>query len=386
MADTELKVKITAEDDASAKLRGIEGSLGNLGGVLKGAFLGAVGLATGALAGLTAGLTDCVKGAMEAEKVQAQLAAVLKSTGGAAGLTADDVNSLATSLSELTPYEDDVIVSAENMLLTFTKIGKDIFPQATETVLNMATAMGGDLQGASIQLGKALNDPIAGVGALSRVGVQFTEDQKAMIKTLVESGDTMGAQKIILQELQTEFGGAAKAAGTTFAGQLEILKNQFGNVKDEIGTALIPVLRDLVTEYGPQLIKFAKEFSAWMKTEGAEDLRVFIGSMKDLVSVMADLIRFFNDPWIKALFSNNPNDMLNLFKSLGINVPKFANGTNFAPGGLAMVGERGPELVNLPRGSQVLPTTNNYNLTIHSQSRTESVTADFALMRALARS
>jgi hypothetical protein len=38
-----------------------------------------------------------------------------------------------------------------------------------------------------------------------------------------------------------------------------------------------------------------------------------------------------------------------------IGVPGFAGGTNFAPGGLAVVGERGPELVNLPRGSQVIP-------------------------------
>ena len=32
----------------------------------------------------------------------------------------------------------------------------------------------------------------------------------------------------------------------------------------------------------------------------------------------------------------------------------FASGTDYAPGGLALVGEQGPELVNLPRGSQVL--------------------------------
>ena len=36
-------------------------------------------------------------------------------------------------------------------------------------------------------------------------------------------------------------------------------------------------------------------------------------------------------------------------------VPAFASGTDFAPGGLSLVGERGPELVNLPRGSQVIP-------------------------------
>lgn len=38
---------------------------------------------------------------------------------------------------------------------------------------------------------------------------------------------------------------------------------------------------------------------------------------------------------------------------LKFTIDAFAKGTNFAPGGIALVGERGPELVNLPRGSQV---------------------------------
>lgn len=38
-----------------------------------------------------------------------------------------------------------------------------------------------------------------------------------------------------------------------------------------------------------------------------------------------------------------------------INAPRYASGTNFHPGGLAVVGERGPELVDLPRGSRVFP-------------------------------
>ncbi len=36
-------------------------------------------------------------------------------------------------------------------------------------------------------------------------------------------------------------------------------------------------------------------------------------------------------------------------------IPGFASGTNNAPGGLALVGEKGPELVNLPRGARVIP-------------------------------
>lgn len=37
----------------------------------------------------------------------------------------------------------------------------------------------------------------------------------------------------------------------------------------------------------------------------------------------------------------------------GLSIPMFASGTSSAPGVLAMVGEKGPELVNLPRGAQV---------------------------------
>lgn len=39
-----------------------------------------------------------------------------------------------------------------------------------------------------------------------------------------------------------------------------------------------------------------------------------------------------------------------------LGIPGYATGTNFHPGGMAIVGERGPELLNLPRGSQVMPS------------------------------
>jgi phage-related tail protein len=42
----------------------------------------------------------------------------------------------------------------------------------------------------------------------------------------------------------------------------------------------------------------------------------------------------------------------NLISKIGVN--GFARGTAFAPGGMALVGEKGPELVNIPRGSQVI--------------------------------
>lgn len=195
-------------------------------------------------------LKGFIDAANEAERGQAQLNAVLKSTGGIAGVTAQQVNDLASSLAKSSTVTDDAILSGENMLLTFTNIGKDVFPTATQTMLDMAVAMNNgvapsaeELSSQAIQLGKALNDPTKGMTALSKVGVAFTEDQEKQIKTLQKNGDMMGAQKIILDELAKEYGGSAAAAAQTFGGQMQNLQNRFGEVGESLGKALIPVLQ-----------------------------------------------------------------------------------------------------------------------------------------------
>lgn len=65
---------------------------------------------------------------------------------------------------------------------------------------------------------------------------------------------------------------------------------------------------------------------------------------------------------MNGLLQGTLNNLSNSMISSGISgafglagIPGFARGTNFAPGGLAIVGERGPELVNLPRGAKVTP-------------------------------
>jgi phage-related protein len=248
-----LELVMRLKDETSGPLNSIKGALGGVGDVAAGvAKAGLLAAAAGATA-LAGALTFSVKAAMEAQQIDAQLDAVLKSTAGAAGMSKDAIVGLANSLSQLTPFEDDAIVSAQSMLLTFTSIGKDVFPMATETVLNMSQALGQDLKSSAMQLGKALNAPIDGIAALQRVGVKFTAEQKNMIGAMVAMGDVAGAQKIILAELETEFGNSARAAGTTFAGQLTILKNNLGNVAETIGGALLPGLTTLATTLSTKL-------------------------------------------------------------------------------------------------------------------------------------
>ncbi|MCK4648707.1 phage tail length tape measure family protein [bacterium] len=195
--------------------------------------------ATKALSGMVRWLGESVKGAIDAEKAEKKLEVVLKSTAEAAGLTKDELVDMAKALQAVTTYEDDVIMGAEHLLLTFTNIGKEVFPEALETVLDMSQAMGTDLKGASIQLGKALQDPILGATALRRVGVNLSQSMMEQIKVFVESGNIMGAQKLILAELATEFGGTARAVTETFGGSLIQLKNTWRELQDEVGEAII---------------------------------------------------------------------------------------------------------------------------------------------------
>lgn len=171
-----------------------------------------------------------IKNTIDASREQAQLAAVLKSTGGVARQTQQQLNQMADALQQTSTFAAGNVTEMQAVLLTFTKIQGDIFPKAQQAILDMATALGMDLQGAAIQVGKALNDPILGVSALGRAGVQFSETQKDMIEKLVETGKEAEAQTIILKELETQFGGSALAARNTLGGALTVLKNNFNDL------------------------------------------------------------------------------------------------------------------------------------------------------------
>lgn len=229
-------------------------SSGGLLSSVKNSVKSLVSFAAPALAGV--GIFETLKSsyvlAQELIKTTAQTAAVIKSTGGAAHVTAKEVQEYTTSLSNQTGVQQSVIQANANMLLTFTGVrnevgkGNDIFNQATKTVLDMSVALKEDGKNAAIQLGKALNDPIKGVTALARVGVTFTAQQKLQIKAMVDSGHSMAAQKLILGELNREFGGSAAAQETT----TDKLKNVWVNFREELGTKLMPVINTVAGRIG----------------------------------------------------------------------------------------------------------------------------------------
>lgn len=267
-----------------------KGWLGGVGDVVKTGLGTALGFGIAGLAqNAIGGIGDALKGASESAQVTAQLQSVLKSTGGAAGITAEMATELASSLQETTLFTDETVLSTENLLLTFTNINKDVFPETTQLALDMSQALGQDTKSSAIQLGKALNDPIQGMTALSRVGVSFTEEQKAQIKALQESGDVMGAQKVILAELQKEFGGSAKAAADV--APFQVFNNMLDDIKENLAGELLPVINDL----GRGLLE-------WLKSpETKAGIQALIQGFRDFLAGAGQLASFITGTVIPAL-------------------------------------------------------------------------------------
>ena len=194
-----------------------------------------------------------VDAARDANKTAAQTDAVIRSTQGAAGLTAKGFSDLAKEISKTAAVDDDLIQGGENILATFTKIkagGPDrVFERATKAAVDMTAALNGGqvsaegLKSANMLLGKALNDPIAGLGKLQRAGVSFTQQQKDQIKAWVEHGDVAKAQGLIIAEVNREFGGSAEAAATP----AQKLAVQWGNMQEVLGNLLIPAIDQTAT-------------------------------------------------------------------------------------------------------------------------------------------
>jgi hypothetical protein len=227
----------TGVKDSKKEIDDLGDSTSKFGDIAKGVAVAGVGA-------LVAGLTYAVNQAMETERVMRATEQVIRSTGGAAGMTADAVSGLAGELSAMSGIDDEMIQSAENVLLTFTSIGADVFPQATKAALDMSAALGTDLQSAVTMIGKALQDPVAGVSALTKVGVNFNDTAKETIKQMVAMNDVAGAQKFILKELNTEFGGMAEALGSTVEGKINKATNAIDNLAAAIGEKLLPVIGD----------------------------------------------------------------------------------------------------------------------------------------------
>ena len=249
----------------------------------------------GAAAGAVAGVIgfQLVSAAYESQKVLAQTTAIIKSTGGAAGVTSDQVAKLSEKLSMQIGVDDELIQKSANLLLTFKQIknqtgeNNDIFNQAVIAAQDLGSVFG-SADAAAMQLGKALSDPVAGITALKRAGINFTDQQKEQIKTLVASGDVLGAQKLILAEVESQVGGTAAASATGF----ERMQVAIGNVAEKFGALLIPYVEKFATFVVDKVVPYLTNFADVLGEKGLGSAMKMLGG--DFLKLTTNMGAFGN--------------------------------------------------------------------------------------------
>lgn len=234
-ASTGLVALNTATQGIGEKVGELAGNAGVLGRVLS--TLGPAGtVAAVGLAALTAGLSKGLADYAEAEKITLRLNAVLEATGYAAGLTGDQLDQFADGMEAATMATAEQVKTAAAVLATFKSISGETFTRTLELAQDLAATFGSDLSASAVQLGKALEDPVNGISALARVGVTFSASQKDVIKGLVETGQKAEAQKLILDVLAQQVGGAGAGEAKSLSGAFKHAADALGNFLEELAS------------------------------------------------------------------------------------------------------------------------------------------------------
>jgi len=207
--------------------------------------------AAAALTALTAGAVGLVNAGEAAATSNARIEQIAESMnlfGAETEDVTDRLISLAEETARMTGVDQNAIKATQAKLLTFGQLARSAdevggqFDRATQAAIDLASAGFGNAETNAVQLGKALNDPIKGISALAKSGVTFTEQEKEKIETLVESGQMLEAQNLILQALETQVGGTAVAT----ANDTDKMKVGFSQVSEQLGMSLLPILNEIL--------------------------------------------------------------------------------------------------------------------------------------------
>lgn len=190
--------------------------------------------------------------------------AIIRTTGGVAGKTAESIKEMANSIEDLTGVDDVAVISASNLLLTFKSIRGEIFDRTLKAVVDLSDVFGG-LEGSAIQVAKALEDPTIGLTALRRSGITFSESQQELIKSLVESNKLLEAQTLVLNVIEGQVGGTAQATKDS----IDVMKNAW----DDFRKSIFSGSDEFVDAFANRMTKALKKFTlAWETYKNRVDI------------------------------------------------------------------------------------------------------------------
>jgi len=278
-----------AANDVKGAATGLAHKIGPLGSAM--VALGPAGIAAGAaIAVLSLGLEKSIEQAMEAEQVQNRLQAVLRATGNASGMTAKELIEFADKMEESTLVTHEQVLDAAAVLATFRSVSGESFTRALTLAQDLSSVFGKDLHASTIALGRALEDPVNGLTALRRAGIEFSPAQKEVLKNLVETGQVAEAQRIILDKLQGKMAGTGAAEATGLTGAAHQVAISWKNMLEAIGQT--PVVAGTAETALELLAEGFKSATNLVKTQPASEQ--LIETKKQLLEAQQVLDRLQN--------------------------------------------------------------------------------------------
>jgi hypothetical protein len=305
-------IKLLSKFDDS----GLRKAKAGFGGLNK--TLGAVGIGLG-LGQIANFATNAVKGFEQAQIASSKLASVMQSMG--VGMATQRVDAYAESLQDLTAVDADIIKAAQTKLATFANLNKTInksggaFDRATVAAIDLAAAGFGSIEGNAVQLGKALNDPVKGLTALTRSGITFTAKEKDKIKQLVATNKTLEAQDLILQAIEKQVGGTAEAGVSVF----DRLNRSMESVSDEVGKILLPYMKDFADFLMKDVVPNVKSFLTDLSNPDSQAGKTFLQiktAVEETYNGVKDFFALFGDGDAMKGFGNVATQLVKALPAL----------------------------------------------------------------------
>lgn len=255
MASKSLTFDIFGRDRTASKaIRGV----GKSAGILTKQFqaVGSAIAAAFAVRSIVRFASATVQEFAQAEASQQKLSYAFEQFPALVGANKNALVSLNTELQKKTRFDDDALAAGQAQLAQYGLTAAQL-EKITPLLADYAARTGKDVTSAAEDLGKAF---LGSGRALKLIGVDF-----------VDTGTVAGNFEEVVAALSDKVGGFAEKDAQTLTGQLEVLKNAFGEVKEAAGSVfapaigllaqtindkLLPVMATLVDKYGPQIEDF----------------------------------------------------------------------------------------------------------------------------------
>ena len=247
-------------------------------------------------------------------QAEQKLSLAVRATGSELGLTTEALIEHAQALSRVTQFGDEVIISAQGVLAQFGTISGETMPRATRAALDLASALGTDLNSAAQRLGRALSEPERATTLLRQANIILNDSQQETIDNFLAVGDEASAMGFILEQVERQFGGFAEAVGQSSVGILARFENLKGDLLEAVGGIMTPLRTRFVESITPAI----EDLIQWINENGPA-IYAWLTNIPDIALIVFRQIgqilqRTFQWDTLRAVISSLLDGLLGAFR------------------------------------------------------------------------